>query len=94
MKGIDLSGKYGFAFDTKFDSRMSGSAAKFIERELNKLCLDIIAPRESAIVFGQKEKEGGARLKEGEEKRFEQIGFRLGSKKAEIVNRSHSHSAG
>ena len=94
IKSIDLSGKYGFAFDTKFDSRMSGSAAKFIERELNKLCLEIIAPRESAIVFGLKEKEGGARLKEGEEKRFEQIGFRLGSKKAEIVNSSHSHSAG
>lgn len=93
MKGIDLSGKVWF-FDTKFDSRMSGSAAKFIERELNKLYLDIIAPRESAIVFGQKEKEGGAGLKEGEEKRFEQIGFRLGSKKAEIVNSSHSHSAG
>ena len=93
MKGIDLSGKYGFAFDTKFDSRMSGSAAKFIERDLNKLCLEIIAPRESAIVFGLKEKEGGARLKEGEEKRFEQIGFRLGSKKAEIVSSSRSHSA-
>jgi flavorubredoxin len=63
-KGIDLSGKYGFAFDTKFDSRMSGSAAKFIERELKKFGLRIIAPLESAIVFGMKEKEGGARLKE------------------------------
>ncbi|MGA9842480.1 MAG: hypothetical protein WBQ25_09215 [Nitrososphaeraceae archaeon] len=73
---------------------MSGSAAKFIERELNKLRLEIIAPRASAIVFGMKEKEGRASLKEGEEKRFEQIGFRLGTKKVEIVNSSHSYSAG
>jgi flavorubredoxin len=94
IKSIDLSGKYGFAFDTKFDSRVSGSAAKFIERELNKLGLQIIAPRESAIVFGMKEKEGGARLKEDEEKRFEQIGFCLGTKNVQIVNGSHSYSAG
>ena len=81
LKGINLSGKYGFAFDTKFDSCMSGSAAKFIEKELRKLGLQIIAPRESAIVFGMKEKEGGARLKEGEEARFEQIGLRLEARK-------------
>ena len=81
LKGVDLSRKYGFAFDTKFDSRMSGSAAKFIEKELKKLGLQIIAPRESAIVFGIKEKEGGARLKESEEARFEQIALRLGAKK-------------
>jgi len=79
LKGINFSGKYGFAFDTKFDSCMSGSAAKFIEKELKKLGLQIIAPRESAIVFGMREKEGGARLKEGEESRFEQIGLRLGT---------------
>lgn len=80
LKSLDLSRKYGFAFDTKFDSCMSGSAAKFIEKELKKLGLQIIAPRESAIVFGIKEKEGGARLKEGEEARFEQIGLRLGAR--------------
>ncbi|HEY6884156.1 MAG TPA: flavodoxin domain-containing protein [Nitrososphaeraceae archaeon] len=81
LKGIDLSRKYGFAFDTKYDSRMSGSAAKFIEKELKKLGLQIISPRESTIVFGMKEKDGGARLKEGEEARFEQIGLRLGARK-------------
>jgi flavodoxin len=82
LKSTDLSGKYGFAFDTKLGSSFSGSAAKFIEKELNNLGLQIIAPRESAIVFGVKEEEGGARLKEGEEKRFEQIGLQVGTMKA------------
>jgi len=81
LKSIDLSGKYGFAFDTKLDSRFSGSAAKFIEKELNDLRLQIIAPRESAIVFTLKERGAiaGARLKEGEEKRFEQVGLQVGT---------------
>lgn len=78
IKDIDPAGKYGFAFDTKLGSRLSGSAAKFIEEELEHLGLQIITPRESAIVLRVKEKGGGARLKEGEEKRFEQIGIQLG----------------
>lgn len=85
LKSIDISGKYGFAFDTKFDSRMSGSAAKFIEEKLKNLGLEIIAPRESAIVFGMNEKEGGAILKEGEETRFEQIGLRIGTRKTQAI---------
>jgi len=81
LKGTDLSEKCGFAFDTKLDSRFFGSAAKFIEKELNDLGLRIIAPRESAIVFTLKEGGAiaGARLKEGEEKRFEQIGTQVGT---------------
>jgi len=81
LKSIDLSGKYGFAFDTKLDWRFSGSAAKFVERELKNLGLRIIAPRESAIVLTLKERGAitGARLKEGEEKRFEQIGTQVGT---------------
>jgi flavodoxin len=81
LKSIDLSGKYGFAFDTKLDWRLSGSAAKFIEKELYNLRLQIIAPRESAMVFTLKERGAitGARLKEGEEKRFEQIGLQVGT---------------
>jgi len=81
LKSIDLSGKHGFAFDTKLDWRFSGSAAKFIEKELSNLSLRIIAPRESAIVFALKEAGAitGARLKEGEEKRFEQVGLRVGA---------------
>jgi len=85
LKSIGLSGKYGFAFDTKLDWRFSGSAAKFIEKELNNLGLQIIAPHESATVFSLKEKGAitGARLKEGEEKRFEQIGKQVGTMKAQ-----------
>ena len=81
LKGVNLAGKYGFAFDTKVDSKLSGSAAKFIEKELKSLGLQIIAPRESAIVFALKEigEITGARLKEGEEKRFKQIGLQLGT---------------
>jgi flavorubredoxin len=85
LKSMNLFGKYGFAFDTKFDSRMSGSAAKFIEEKLKNLGLEIIAPRESAIVFGMNEKEGGAILKEGEETRFEQIGLRIGTRKTQAI---------
>jgi len=85
LKSIDLSGKYGFAFDTKLDSRFSGSAAKFIEKELSNLGLQIITPRESAIVFALKERGAitGARFKEGEEKRFEQVGLKVGNMKAQ-----------
>jgi flavodoxin len=81
LKSIDLSGKCGFAFDTKLDSRFSGSAAKFIEKELSNKGLQIIASRESAIVFSLKERGAatGARLKEGEERRFEQVGLQVGS---------------
>jgi hypothetical protein len=81
LKSIDLSGKCGFAFDTKLDSRFFGSAAKFIEKELSNKGLQIIAPCESALVFSLKERGAvtGARLKEGEEKRFEQIGIQVGT---------------
>ena len=80
LKGIELVGKYGFAFDTKLDSRLSGSAAKFIEKELSNQGLIIITPRESAIVYTIKDKGAitDARLKEGEEERFMKIGTQLG----------------
>jgi flavodoxin len=81
LRSIDLSRKHGFAFDTKLDWRLSGSAAKFIEKELSNLGLQIIAPRESATVFALKERGAitGARLKEEEEKRFEQVGTQVGT---------------
>ena len=81
LKSIDLSGKCGFAFDTRLDSRFFGSAAKVIEKELSNKGLQIIAPRESALVFSLKERGAvtGANLKEGEEKRFEQIGTQVGT---------------
>lgn len=81
LKDTNLSGKYGFAFDTKLDSRFSGSAAKYIEKELVNLGLRIIIPRESAIVSSIKERGQmvGSRLKDGEEKRFEEVGRLVGS---------------
>jgi len=81
LKGIELSGKYAFAFDTKLDSRFSGSAAKFIEKELSNLNIRIVAPHDSGVVFSLKERGAitGARLKEGDEKRFEQVGLQVGA---------------
>ena len=55
LKRINLTGKYGFAFDTRVYSKLSGSAAKFIEKELKSQGLQIVALRESAIVFALKE---------------------------------------
>jgi len=79
LKGTALSGKYGFAFDTRLGRPLSASAAKFIEKEMKNLRLQIIAARESAVVFGEIGKEGGMRLKEGEEKRFERAGLQVGT---------------
>jgi flavodoxin len=78
---INLAGKRVFAFDTKLDSRLSGSAAKYIEKELGKLGAIMIAPKESAIVFSTKKQEapGGVILKPGEEERFHEIGLRMGA---------------
>lgn len=76
LKGIDLSGRYGFAFDTRFAAPLSGSAAKLIEKELKDRGVLIIAPRESAIVASLK---GAMVLKEGEEARFREIGARIGA---------------
>jgi len=79
LERTDQSGKYGFAFDTKFDRPLSGSAAKLIEKALKNMGLQIIAPRESAIVLGTIGKEGAMMLKDGEENRFKQIGLQLGN---------------
>jgi len=81
LKGTSLSGKFGFAFDTKLGSPLSGSAAKYIERTLSDLGVKMVAPRESAIVSNRRGGSGtpGAVLKEGEEARFEGIGLRVGT---------------
>jgi flavodoxin len=75
-----LEGKLGFAFDTKLDSRLSGSAAKYVEHALGELGMRIAAPRESAIVTNTKERGTitGANLRDGEEERFHRIGLKLG----------------
>ena len=78
LKAANLSGKYGFAFDTKLDRPLSGSAAKFIEKELKDMGLRIFAPRESATASLVNGKVGDAYLKEGEAERFRQIGATTG----------------
>jgi len=80
LDSVGLSGKSSFAFDTKLNSRLSGSAAKFIEKELSGLGLQPLAPHESAIVFSLRERGAitGARLKDGEDERFEKIGRQVG----------------
>jgi flavodoxin len=89
LEGVELEGKFGFAFDTKLDSRLSGSAAKYIEHSLDDDGIYIAAPRESAIVNSKKEggKIIGAILKDGEEKRFEALGMKLGSAAADEMVR-------
>jgi flavodoxin len=77
LEGIDLSGKYGFAFDTRFAAPLAGSAAKLIEKELKKRGIEMIDSHESAIVASVKG--SGMLLKEGEEERFKQIGARVGT---------------
>ena len=88
LGNINLSGKFGFAFDTRLPFPLSGSGAKFIEKELKNSGLEIIVPRASATVVSVKEAEGGIRLKEGEEKKFEQIGLQVGTAlvaRAEVI---------
>jgi len=80
LKDSDFRGHFGFAFDTRFENALSGSAAKTIEKQLKGCGLEIIAPHESAFVIGrQKQEKGGVKLKDGEEKKFEQIGKTIGS---------------
>jgi|SRR5579875_714615 len=89
LVGIDFRGKVGFAFDTKLPYPLSGSAAKFIEKKLKNLGLDIILDRTSAIVVPQKEnQQGGVMLKEGEEKRFAEIGRQVGAAYLEAGKRT------
>jgi flavorubredoxin len=75
LDGIEaLRGKRAFAFDTKFDSRISGSASKYIENKLSKLGMEIVKHRQSAIV---KKTEGP--LRDGEPETFDQVGFEIGT---------------
>ena len=80
LKKVDLDEKFGFAFDTRFEAPLSGSAAKGIEKELERCGMEMIAPRESALILGrQKSEKGNVKLKDGEEERFEQIGRQVGT---------------
>lgn len=85
LKGLNLKGKYGFAFDTRLDDIMAGSAAEYIEEKLAIYGLEIIRPHKSATVVWHEEKREGeegartqANIKEGMEALFETIGRELG----------------
>jgi len=53
IKPLKMKNKCGFAFETKGEFRLAGSAAKRITRYLNKLKLKIIHPIISGIVLDQ-----------------------------------------
>ncbi len=84
LRSVDLRGKKGFAFDTRIDSRMNkkswrgleNSAARRIEGRLKRMKIEIVRPRQSAIVDGT---EGP--LEEGTERMFHQIGVEI----AEVI---------
>ena len=53
MKGESFDGKKAAAFDTKFNSRFAGSAAKKIQGKLKKLGFDIAMKPVSFFVTGR-----------------------------------------
>ena len=94
LANVDLAGKPAFAFDTRRDSFLAGSAARYIEEGLRRRGMKIISPRMSAIIVSpepEKEKQDfeskdewkewrhkGEGLREGEGKKFEQVGVQIG----------------
>jgi flavodoxin len=91
---VDLAGKPAFAFDTIRDSFLAGSAAKYIEEGLRKQGMRIVSQRMSAIIVSPEPEKGkqdfeskdewkewrheNECLREGEEKKFEQVGVQIG----------------
>jgi flavodoxin len=94
LASVDLAGKYAFAFDTRRDSFLAGSAAKYIEEGLRKRRMKIIKQKMSAIIVSTEPVKGeqdfqskdewkewrhkSEGLRDGEEKRFEQVGVQIG----------------
>ena len=60
LPGPALRGRLGFAFETKLDGHLSGSAGKFIERRLKQLGMEIVRPHATAIVRGMNKAERAA----------------------------------
>ena len=79
-RSVDVSGKKGFCFDTRIQSRFNrfglNSAAKRIEKRMKKMKVKMIRPRKSAMVQGR---EGP--LEEAAQETFE----KLGSEIAELI---------
>lgn len=73
LKTVNISGKKGFCFDTRVQSRLNrfdlNSAAKRIEKKMKKMKVKMIKSRKSAIV---EEREGP--LEKGAQKTFEKLG--------------------
>jgi flavodoxin len=88
MRKVQLSGKLYLAFDTKNNSPFSGSAAKCIQNRAENQGLRKIAKRESAIVKTVRQGTSitGNILREGEEARFERIGYEIGKIAAEAAS--------
>jgi flavorubredoxin len=80
LASLDLHGKMGFAFDTRIDNRLSGSAAKYIEGKLEALGIKVIRPRASAFIKGKGPSDGvdGTSLMPGMSGLFEAIGREIG----------------
>ena len=53
IRHFKMEDKYGFAFETKGEFRLAGSAAKRITRYLNKIKVEIIHPTITGIVLDQ-----------------------------------------
>lgn len=83
LEGRSFAGKYGFAFDTRYDSFMAGSAAKYIEKRLKTTGIQIIKPHTSGIVRRTKTSYEAAKrdtlLKEGAIPAFEAVGSEIGT---------------
>jgi flavodoxin len=75
IKHLKLQGKCGFAFETKGEFRLAGSAAKRITRYLNKIKIEIIHPTITGIVLDQ---EGP--LKDATLDLMEQVGLNISDK--------------
>ncbi|MFX1495128.1 MAG: flavodoxin domain-containing protein [Promethearchaeota archaeon] len=75
VKHLKLENKQGFAFETKADFRLAGSAAKRIIRYLRKMKIKIIHSTISGIVIN---KEGP--LQENSLNKMEKIGLNIAEK--------------
>lgn len=93
LEKIDLSGKSALAFDTRRDSFLAGSAAKYIEEALRKRGMKVIGQRISATIVGseseaeqepsskeerKEQRRRNVALREGEESRVEEAGAEIG----------------
>ena len=78
IRHLKMENKYGFAFETKADFRLAGSAAKRIRRNLKKMKLNIIYPTITGIVL---DKEGP--LQENTLYMMEKVGLDISNK---IIN--------